>query len=133
MQADAAAALRHLSHVNTPHTARSILAFSLTGSSNVLSASGQTPHDAQGECDDEIPIHSRACDRTLNAPRGTSPSDGPARAAPGGPDVKGFDQRLAEAQAQMQRMQVQMNKLRQTQDPQERQKLLQEHYATMQA
>jgi len=49
------------------------------------------------------------------------------------PDVKGFDQRLAEAQAQMQRMQEQMNKLRQTQDPQERQKLLQEHYATMQS
>ena len=33
----------------------------------------------------------------------------------------------------MKRMQEQMDKLRQTQDPQERQKLLQEHYATMQS
>ena len=54
-------------------------------------------------------------------------------AAQAAPDVKGFDQRLAEAQAQMKRMQEQMDKLRQTQDPQERQKLLQEHYATMQS
>ncbi len=49
------------------------------------------------------------------------------------PDVKSFDQRLAEAQAHMKRMQEQMDKIRQTQDPQERQKLLQEHYATMQS
>ena len=49
------------------------------------------------------------------------------------PDVKSFDQRLAEAQAQMKRMQEQMDKIRQTQDPQERQKLLQDHYATMQS
>ena len=54
----------------------------------------------------------------------------PAQAAP---DVKSFDQRLAEAQAQMKRMQEQMDKIRQTQDPQERQKLLQDHYATMQS
>ena len=49
------------------------------------------------------------------------------------PDVKSFDDRLAQAQAHMKRMQEQMDKLRQTQDPQERQKLLQEHHATMQS
>lgn len=53
-------------------------------------------------------------------------------AAPTAPDVKAYDQRLAEAQAQMKRMQEQVDRLRQTQDPQERQKLFQDHYAAMQ-
>ena len=48
------------------------------------------------------------------------------------PDVKTFDQRLAEAQVHMQRMQEQMDRLRKTQDPLERQKLLQDHYQSMQ-
>jgi len=48
------------------------------------------------------------------------------------PDVKTFDQRLAEGQVQIQRMQEQMDRLRKTQDPQERQKLLQDHYQSMQ-
>lgn len=48
------------------------------------------------------------------------------------PDVKAFDKQLAEAQAQMKLMQDQMERIRQTQDPQERQRLLQEHWATMQ-
>lgn len=48
------------------------------------------------------------------------------------PDVKAFDQRLAEAQVHMQRMQEQMDRLRKTQDPLERQKLLQDHYQSMQ-
>ena len=42
----------------------------------------------------------------------------------GVPDVKAFDQHLAEAQVHMQRMQEQMERLRKTQDPLERQKLL---------
>lgn len=48
------------------------------------------------------------------------------------PDVKTFDQRMAEAQAQMQRMQEQMDRLRQTQDPQERQALMNQHWTAMQ-
>ena len=48
------------------------------------------------------------------------------------PDVKTFDQRLAEAQVHMQRMQEQMDRLRKTQDLLERQKLLQDHYQSMQ-
>jgi len=50
----------------------------------------------------------------------------------GVPDVKAFDQHLAEAQVHMQRMQEQMDRLRKTQDPLERQKLLQDHYQSMQ-
>lgn len=48
------------------------------------------------------------------------------------PDVKTFDQRLAEVRVHMQRMQEQMDRLRKTQDPLERQKLLQDHYQSMQ-
>jgi hypothetical protein len=59
----------------------------------------------------------------------TYPKGGPAQTAP---DVKAFDKQLAEAQAQMRLMQEQMDRIRQTQDPQERQRLLQEHWATMQ-
>jgi hypothetical protein len=53
-------------------------------------------------------------------------------AAPAIPDVKTFDQRLAEAQQHMKQMQEQMVQIGQATDPQERQKLLQEHYASMQ-
>jgi hypothetical protein len=59
----------------------------------------------------------------------TYPKGAPAQTAP---DVKAFDKQLAEAQAQMKLMQEQMERIRQTQDPQERQRLLQEHWATMQ-
>ena len=46
------------------------------------------------------------------------------------PDVKAFDKQLAEARAQMKKMQEQMNRIRETSDPQERQRLMQEHYGT---
>lgn len=49
------------------------------------------------------------------------------------PDVKAFDQRSAEFQAKAKLMQQQMDTLRQAQDPQQRQKLLEEHWATMQS
>lgn len=49
------------------------------------------------------------------------------------PDVKAFDRQLAEAQAQFKRMQEQLDRLRQTQDPQERQRLMQEHWATIES
>lgn len=50
----------------------------------------------------------------------------------GAPDVAKFDKQMAQAQENMKRMQEQMDKIRQTQDPQTRQKLLQDHWATMQ-
>lgn len=48
------------------------------------------------------------------------------------PDIAEFDKRMAQAQENLQKMQAQMEKIRQTQDPKERQKLLQEHWNTMQ-
>lgn len=48
------------------------------------------------------------------------------------PNVQAFDQQMAQAQEYMKKMQEQMDNIRQTQDPQERQKLLQEHWVTMQ-
>jgi hypothetical protein len=56
-----------------------------------------------------------------------------ASAAQPAPDVKTFDQRLSEAQAQMKRMQDLRERIQQTQDPQERQRLQQEHWSAMQA
>ena len=49
------------------------------------------------------------------------------------PNTAEFDKRLAQAQEQMKLMQVQMDRMRATQDPQERQKLMQEHWTSMQA
>ncbi|WP_454056599.1 hypothetical protein [Cupriavidus sp. Marseille-Q8015] len=49
------------------------------------------------------------------------------------PNVIEFDKQMAQAQENMRKMQEQMDTLRQTRDPQDRQKLLQEHWATMQA
>ncbi|MEI6001210.1 hypothetical protein H3V53_29770 [Paraburkholderia bengalensis] len=48
-------------------------------------------------------------------------------------DMAAFDKNLAQFQEQMKTMQAQMNQIRQTQDPKERQKLLQQHWATMQS
>ncbi|APR37412.1 hypothetical protein [Paraburkholderia sp. SOS3] len=49
------------------------------------------------------------------------------------PDTAAFDKNLAQFQEQMKVMQAQMDKIRNTQDPQERQKLLQQHWETMQS
>lgn len=57
----------------------------------------------------------------------------PSAATSPAPDVKAFDQRTAEFQEKAKLMQQQMDSLRQTQDPQQRQKLLEEHWATMQS
>lgn len=57
----------------------------------------------------------------------------PAAASSPAPDVKAFDQQTAEFQAKAKLMQEQMDRIRQTQDPQQRQKLLEEHWATMQS
>ncbi len=48
------------------------------------------------------------------------------------PDVQDFDKQIAQAQQYMEKMQEQMDNIRETQDPQMRQKLLQEHWVTMQ-
>ncbi|RZF29175.1 hypothetical protein EVC45_13715 [Paraburkholderia sp. UYCP14C] len=52
---------------------------------------------------------------------------------PRNPDTAAFDKSLAQFNEQMATMQSQMNEIRQTQDPQVRQKLLQKHWATMQS
>lgn len=44
-----------------------------------------------------------------------------------------FDKRLAQVRDHMTRMQEQMDRIRQTQEPQERQRLLQEHWTSMQS
>jgi hypothetical protein len=51
---------------------------------------------------------------------------------PEAPDVAKFDKQMAQAQENIKKMQEQMDKISQTQDPQARQKLLQDHWATMQ-
>lgn len=49
------------------------------------------------------------------------------------PGAAEFDKNLAQLQEQMKTMQAQMDQIRKTQDPQERQKLLEQHRATMQS
>lgn len=49
------------------------------------------------------------------------------------PNVAEFDKQMTQAQETFQKMQTQMEKIQQTQDPQQRQKLLQEHWNTMQS
>ena len=48
------------------------------------------------------------------------------------PDIAKFDEQMAKARKQMQEMQEQMAELQKTEDPQKRQKLLQEHWDAMQ-
>ena len=55
-----------------------------------------------------------------------------AQAKPAAPGTAEFDRQMAQAQENMKKRQEQMDRLRQMQDPQARQKLLQEHWATMQ-
>ena len=55
-----------------------------------------------------------------------------AQAKPTAPNVQEFDKQMAQAQENLKKMQEQMDKIRQAQDPETRQKLLQEHWATMQ-
>lgn len=62
-----------------------------------------------------------------------APSAKASQAQPKAPDVAEFDKQAAQIQENIKKMQEQMDKLRQTQDPQARQKLLQDHWATMQA
>lgn len=54
-------------------------------------------------------------------------------AAAPAPNTAEFDKQLAQIQEQMKTMQAQMDQIRQTQDPQERQRLMQQHWTTMQS
>jgi hypothetical protein len=73
---------------------------------------------------------------TLNTPvlhaatRNTSPPQ--AASSPQAEDPAEFDKNVAQWQEKMNEMQAQMDQLRKAQDPKERQKLLDEHWATMQ-
>jgi hypothetical protein len=68
---------------------------------------------------------SQAASKDTSAPQSSSKSQPPAAAE--------FDKNLAQVQEQMETMQAQMDQIRKTQDPQERQKLLEQHWATMQS
>ena len=63
----------------------------------------------------------KSADKAAEAPKVTPPN--PAE----------FDKQMSQIQTHMQQMQAQMDKIRQTQDPQERQRLLQDHWNSMQA
>lgn len=61
------------------------------------------------------------------------PADKSSQAQPATPNPAEFDKQLAQMRDYMQQMQAQTGKIQQTQDPQERQRLLQEHWTAMQA
>ena len=62
----------------------------------------------------------------------SAPTDKGTQVKSSVPTVAEFDKQMAQAQENMKKMQELMDNIRQTQDPQERQKLLQDHWATMQ-
>jgi len=61
----------------------------------------------------------------------TSPAEKGAQATQIAPNPAEFDRRMAQIQENMKKMQEQMAKIQQTQDPEERQRLLEEHWTTM--
>lgn len=63
----------------------------------------------------------------------TKPADKSAQVQPPVPNLMEFDKQLLQMREHMQSMQMQMDKIAKTQDPQERQRLLQEHWTSMQA
>src|SRR5688572_6792547 len=69
----------------------------------------------------------------VNAADTSSSGDKSAQAQqPKAPDVAEFDKQMAQAQENMKKMYEQMDKIQQTKDPKERQKLVEEHWASMQ-
>lgn len=62
----------------------------------------------------------------------TPPAGKESQSAQQAPDVAKFDKQMAQIQENLKAMQAQMVKIGQIQDPQERQRLLQEHWTTMQ-
>ena len=67
------------------------------------------------------------------AQQATPPAGKSAQTKPTVPTPAEFDKSMAQMLEQMKIMQAQMEKMRQTQDPQARQKLLQEHWTSMQS
>lgn len=61
------------------------------------------------------------------------PASTGAQSSPAAPTPADFDKQIAQMRENMQNMQAQMERIRQTQDPAERQKLLSEHWASMQS
>ena len=61
----------------------------------------------------------------------TTPQNG-AQIQQNAPNVAEFDKQMKQIQENMKKMQQEMDKIHQTQDPQKRQKLLKEHWSTMQ-
>lgn len=59
--------------------------------------------------------------------------DAPAQVQQQAPNVAEFDKQMAQAQENLQKMQAQMEKIRQTQDPKERERLLKQHWEAMQS
>lgn len=68
----------------------------------------------------------------LAQPAKPAPDSPPARASQDKDSVAEFDKQMSAAEANMRKMQDQMDALRKTQDPEARQRLLQEHWETMQ-
>lgn len=73
-----------------------------------------------------LPLAVNAEDEYAPEKKSTAKTEQPA------PDVSQFDKQMAEAQKNMQKMREQMAQINKTQDPKERQKLIKEHWATMQ-
>lgn len=67
----------------------------------------------------------QAASKDTGAPQSSSKTQPPGAAE--------FDRNLAQLQEKIKTMQAQMDQIRKTQDPQERQKLLEQHWATMQS
>ena len=61
------------------------------------------------------------------------PANKGVQAQPSTPSPAEFDKQLGQMREYMQQMQTQMDKIQQTQDPEERRRLLQEHWASMQS
>ena len=75
-----------------------------------------------------LPFAANAADASSQPATGNPGIQSPASV----PDVAKFDEQLAKVREDMQKMQEQMNQIGQTQDSQERQKLLQDHWTRMQ-
>jgi len=75
-----------------------------------------------------LPFAANAADASSQPATGNPGIQSPASV----PDVAKFDEQLAKVREDMQKMQEQMNQIGQTQDSAERQKLLQDHWTSMQ-
>jgi phage shock protein A len=70
---------------------------------------------------------------TLAQQPSTSPPASAAQAPAAGPTTADWDKQYAQMQQQIEQMNQQMRKIQETKDPQERQRLMQEHWNRMQS